>query len=443
MRTEGKHNGSESVFEAYRRLLQRLIPVVATVIVTLGAGTAKAGVVGDANCDGEVGSGDLHAVVQSIYGEDFGCPNADVNGDGLISVADVSSVVEVLTTPPTPTASPTATGPTPTSTRTPTNTRTPTLTRTPTRTRIPTRTRTFTRTRTPSRTRTSTRTPRPTRTPSLTRTLTGTRTATRTRTPTRTRTNTRTPTETRAPTSTRTQTITRTPMITPTPSITLTPSATGTVTQTPTITQTFTPTVPRPFGPEITYFGIATADNHVRTPVGTTGDGVPIFQWPTNFGFIMVLEVRRGLSNVPPGTFGTMDQPALGSEPAAVQILAENTLGNGSTEVCDTALPDIGGVPGVPGLNFDQSPMVVAAINDFACRFAVQVTSSGACTLNELENPSYVESQLPFRTELQYCSVPSHGFELSLPSGLTRFVAQVADAQGNIGDQKSIAIQIP
>src|SRR5262249_37056916 len=172
-------------------------------------------------------------------------------------------------------------------------------------------------------------------------------------TSTRTATTTRTATDTRAPSVTRTVTLTRTETRTMTPTLTRT------------VTRTATPTVPRPVGPEITFFGIATADNHVRTPIGQTADGKDIYDFPNDFGFIIVAEGRPGTNNRSLAQCGLMGSPGgCPSGRAAVQILADRPLGNGSPAVCDTTPPNIGGVPAVPSLDFGASQMVTDAIND-------------------------------------------------------------------------------
>jgi hypothetical protein len=210
------------------------------------------------------------------------------------------------------------------------------------------------------------------------------------------------------------------------------------VTPTRTNTRTPTATIPRPFGPEITFFGIASADNVVRTPNDETNDGVPIYDWPTQAGFIIVVEGRPGTSNRPLGSCGTMDAAPC-PDRAAVQVLADRALGNGSAAVCDDALPNIGGVPAVPSLDFGGGQMVSDAINDFGCRFDVHTTTLTACTFDELGNFSYVKPL----TTLQFCTAPALGQEMSLKPGLTRFKAQIADTAGNIGSTAQFVVRVP
>ena len=305
-------------------------------------------------------------------------------------------------------------------------------------TRTATRTGTETRTPTDTRTATATLSPSITRTPSVTATPSTTRTDTRPATATRTATATKTQTPTPPPTLTKTPTLTRTS------SPTRTETRTATVTPTRTETRTPTPTVPRPFGPEITYFGIASADNVVRTPTGETNEGVPLYDWPTQAGFIIVAEGRPGTSNRPLATCGTMGAPPC-VDRASIQLLSDRPLGDGSVAVCDTTPPDIGGVPAVPGLDFSPAQSTTNAINDLACRFDVHLTSETACTFDELGNFSFVRNRAgdPVRTTTQFCSAPAVGQEISFKSGVTRLKVQLLDVAGNVGNSAELAVRVP
>jgi hypothetical protein len=371
----------------------------------------------------------------------------------------------------TPTPTPTQTGsvaPTPSSTRTPTATRTPTgtktptrtptgiPTRTPTRTPLPTRTATPTGTATPTRTPTRTRTPTntllPTRTPTITPTFTITRTATITRTPsntptpsftrteTPTRTPTRTPTVTPTGTATRTATNTRVPTNTPTASPTRTITPTRTVTPTPTVTRTPTPTLPISDGPQITFFGPVTAFNTVITPTTEDALGNPVYVRAGGAGFFFVVEVKPGKSGRPPGSSTSNGDDV---NPPDLQIEATNNLGNGSSLICDVGpqpSQPLGGVPGINPPSFDfSSPQVVAALNDFGCRFDTH-TDQFPCTLNANGNPAFVH---PGVSSLQYCTMSVLGNELHFPPGDTLVTVQVRDSGGNIGFPQRLVIRVP
>jgi hypothetical protein len=188
----------------------------------------------------------------------------------------------------------------------------------------------------------------------------------------------------------------------------------------------------------------------VRTPIGQTQDGVPIFDFPNNFGFIIVAEARAGTSGRRPATCGNMlgesgPTPQCAGGRAALGILADRPFGNGSPEVCDDHLPNPGGVPAVVSLSF-MDPQATDAINDLACRFDIHPVSANACTLDELGNFRWVRDRPndSVKSLIQYCSArPVLGAELALQSGLTRLKLQILDDAGNPGNQAEIAIMIP
>jgi hypothetical protein len=410
---------------------------------------------GDASCDGRVDDADIEAVLAIIFGEPNTCETADVNGDGRVSVADTTAIVALLRLPsPTPGSNDCcqlgsfcgppsggacpaggvpvlnascsgATGqcvtftPTPTPSQAATSTPTTTGSMAPTRssTRTPTPTRTPTRTRTGTATRTSTRTPLPTRTPTITPTATITRTATIT------------------PTARNTPTLTVTPTMTPTRAATRTP----TVTLTRTVTRTPTPTLAITDGPTITFFGPATAFNTVLTTTMTDDSGNPVYERDTGAGFFLIVEAKAGKSGRPPGnsTSNGDDQ-----NPPDLQIEATNNLGNGSSLICDVGpAPDqpLGGVPGINPPSFDfSSRQVVAALNDFGCRFDIH-NDQFPCTNNDSGNPAFVKSD----SALQYCTMSVLGNELHFPRGDTLVTVQVRDTGGNIGFPQRLVIRVP
>lgn len=367
------------------------------------------------------------------------------------------------------------------STATPTNTRlrTPTMTTTPgatstrtrtppigTRTSTPTRTVTGqigTRTGTPTRTHTvqigtRTRTSTPTRTATgerpPTRTSTGTRTRTRTRTPTligtptNTGTPTRTGTVTRTPTRTRTGTVTRTRSITRTPTNTGTPTRTGTVTRTPTITRTpsitGTPTAtPRP-GAEITYVGLARANDTVIEPVGMTSQGWPIYERSLGYLFNIVVEAKPGPSRRRVGLSTFNSSSGNPSVRPDFEIIVSRPLGDGSALVCDDMPPQIGGVPASE--NFNETQPISNAINDFGCRF---VDGSGrpsgrgqdeACTMFEDGMSHFVVSMGANASTAQFCSLIAEPF--AFPEGDTVVTVRVRDVTGEVGAPRSFVVRI-
>jgi hypothetical protein len=213
------------------------------------------------------------------------------------------------------------------------------------------------------------------------------------------------------------------------------------------MTRTPTATIPRPFGPEVTFFGVATGGSHVLTPAAMTNDPtpVPIYVRPQPYGFRIVLEGRRGTSGRPIDNCGVLDGQgrliACTNDPrTGVQVQANRQLGDGSAEVCDTSRPNIGGVPGVNPPDFGPSDTITDILNDFACRFDDHNNMESACTFDDLGNFAFVKEDV---TERQFCSAPSVGTEIELPSGETRFTAQLRDSDGNVGNQMQLIVRVP
>jgi hypothetical protein len=176
----------------------------------------------------------------------------------------------------------------------------------------------------------------------------------------------------------------------------------------------------------------------------TTVDGIPIYEVPNNFGFIIVVEGRPGSSGKPLSTFGTVDNQASGSSRADLQVRADRRLGNGSKTVCDLGpLPDpIGGVPGPEDIDLGSAQAVTDAINDFACRFDVHNTSATACTLDDLGNWAFASDEVVLQTR-QFCTAPAIGREMAFPSGDTLLTVQLVDTGGNLGDEAKLVLRIP
>jgi hypothetical protein len=373
----------------------------------------------------------------------------------------------------------TPTGPTPTRTRTATITRVPTRTNTSARTLTATRTPIVSPTPTATRPRTGTRTTTGTPTRSATRTMSAPATATRTPRPsgaatstvTRTRTRSGTPTATKSasaaptrtvtrtgspgntPTLTRTGTRTRTGTATRTPSVTRTPTRTATITRTPTITltptitrtrtQTGTPTrTPRP-GPDITFVGVARADDRLIEPVGQTPEGFPLYKRSFGSLFTIVVEAKPGPNRRPVGlsTFNSdLFNPGVRPD---FEIIVSRPLGDGSALVCDNMLPVIGGVPASP--NFNETQPITDAINDFGCRF---VNGAGvprgrgpgeACTLFA-DGEYHFKFDQPSGSTAQFCASIAEPF--GFPNGRTTVTVRARDSNGSPGPQASFVIEV-
>jgi hypothetical protein len=153
--------------------------------------------------------------------------------------------------------------------------------------------------------------------------------------------------------------------------------------------------VPLPVGPQITFFGVASADNRVKTPDAFSNDGVPIYVRPLPRNFIIVLEGRPGMANRPVNNCGVRNQfdaiiPCTSSDRAAVQVQANRPLGNGGGAVCDLDAPNGDGVPAVNPPDFGPAQAVTNAINDLACRFDDHSNNENSCTFDVLGNFRFV-----------------------------------------------------
>jgi hypothetical protein len=222
------------------------------------------------------------------------------------------------------------------------------------------------------------------------------------------------------------------------------PSTPPTRTPTATATQSPTPTQPVEPGPLITYFGIATAQNRVPTPIGIDDLGRQIFQPFCRSGFFIVVEARSNpnTGNLDVGRV-TLDSdlgnPAVRPD---LQLLASNGLGNGSEIVCDHnaglgSEPPFGGVPGFNLLDFDPNSQAVAnALNDIGCRFRVH-TVLDPCTTSAFGTFRFVNAQ----TSIQFCSELTVDAFWAFPVGDTVLAVQLRDFDERLGHRQEIVIR--
>jgi len=201
---------------------------------------------------------------------------------------------------------------------------------------------------------------------------------------------------------------------------------------------TFTPP---PIGPQITFFGLAEADGRVTTPIGSDGEGRPIYRRGLPQGFLIVVEAKRGASG---GRVGTETFNWSPSSPGVLpdfRLVTSNPLGDGSWEVCDNVPGDLGGVPAIDPPAFSGSQAVADALNDFGCRFVATTSGSGAapCTKEQgTMEPIFVIPQ----STTQFCSSPGVGAEIAFPAGDTRLTVRVWDVLGYPGPPAGIVVRI-
>lgn len=234
---------------------------------------------------------------------------------------------------------------------------------------------------------------------------------------------------------------------TPTPSGTVdasTPTATPSVdSRTATATQTSGPS-----GPLVTFVGIVRPDGCrvgcfenvcacAATPTPMRDDeGREVFLAQGGGRGLLVVEARPGTNGLPVGSELAPEEPVLRPD---LQIFASRPLGNGSAVVCDRGqAPPLGmggGIPAVDPPDFGGDQTTTDAINDFACRFAVQPSREDACTLDNLGNFDFVSSQ----TTIQFCSQVAS--VMAFPPGDTLLTVRLRDVAGNLGPAAQAVIR--
>lgn len=153
-----------------------------------------------------------------------------------------------------------------------------------------------------------------------------------------------------------------------------------------------------------------------------------------NGRLLLVLEGYRGSANLQPGD-GL--EPGFDGRPD-LQVQVDRPLGNGSTKVCDTGPPPIGGgVPAVVPVRYDENEVAVTdALNDFACRFET-FDRSGACTRTDATGDSRF---VDLTADRQYCDIVSATAEF--PPGDTVVTARLRDVGGNVGPTAQIVVRV-
>jgi hypothetical protein len=204
-------------------------------------------------------------------------------------------------------------------------------------------------------------------------------------------------------------------------------------------------------GPVITFFGVAGANDTIATPIGTATGGIPIYRGNGGFGFSLVVEARPGISNKSVGQSAfrsDVSDPTLRPD---LQIEVSRPLGDGSTAVCDSIPPMIGGIPAINPPNFAITQVISDALNDFACRFldgSGRPSARGpndACTVFPDASFAFVcaKATNPGCTNgasiAQYCGLIARPF--AFMTGDTLVTVQVLDTVGNSGPPAQLIIR--
>lgn len=198
-----------------------------------------------------------------------------------------------------------------------------------------------------------------------------------------------------------------------------------------------------PAGPDITYFGIATADGTTLEPTLYEGDGRPLYDVTTGADFSVVIEGRPGSSGEAVGTQAfTWDA----EDPTVLpdlQVLISQALGDGSSTVCDKTPPSVGGVPATDPFEYALTQPVADAINDFGCRVndgsgqpQAVVDGAAACTRSTDSLPGFVDPT----TTAQFCAPIAPGW--AFPPGGAFVKARLRDAQGALGAEREMVVRL-
>jgi len=189
--------------------------------------------------------------------------------------------------------------------------------------------------------------------------------------------------------------------------------------------------------PQISFFGLARADDVVLTPSTFDGSGRPIYIRASGDGIAVVVEARPGTTGVAVGTNAFSSSGGLPD----LQIVVSRPLGNGISTGCDKAA---GGVPAVDPPVFSSAPDIVDAINDLGCHVddgAGNPTGRGvadACTI-----PNAVSAEYAFvnkASTVQFCLPIAQPW--AFPSGDTVLAARVDDLHGQVSAPQEIVVRV-
>lgn len=170
------------------------------------------------------------------------------------------------------------------------------------------------------------------------------------------------------------------------------------------------------------------------TVVESSGDvgGIPLFLRAGGSNFSIVVEVANGTS--PLGTCTYADDCDFGSRPddglPDLQVVVSESLGDGSTAVCDDSAPNFGGVPSTNPADFTFTPETVSALNDLGCRFRDGQGRSGARRMDE-QCTAFDDGTFGFvspDSRVQFCAHVTSPIEF--PRGDTLITVRVRDITG-------------
>ena len=204
-----------------------------------------------------------------------------------------------------------------------------------------------------------------------------------------------------------------------------------------------TPAPPEELGPEVTVFAIASADGTLSQPVDFAPDGVPVYQRPLGFGFVIIVEGRPGDDTLSVGLSSFDHDPNDPEQRPDLQLLADRPLGDGSAAVCGTSPGTLGGVAAVPSLSFDVTQPISDAINDIGCHF---IDGRGR-TRGRFANSGcvrYANGIYRFADDasrVEFCATMTK--QAAFPPGDTRLKVRLRNLGGRTGAERELIVRTP
>ncbi len=201
----------------------------------------------------------------------------------------------------------------------------------------------------------------------------------------------------------------------------------------PTPTPVITPAIP---GPDITYFGIVTADDTPIEPDTVDEAGRPVYTRPRGEGFALVVEARPGSDRARVGSSTFVPG---GATLPDLQMVVSRPLGDGSATVCDALLPTQGGVPAAEPFGF-ESAQAIAAVNDLGCRAdggsgEPRGAPSSVCSRLTDAQGFFADS-----SQQQFCTPIAQAWPF--PPGDTIVRVRVRSVQGSIGLTRELVVRV-
>ncbi len=200
-----------------------------------------------------------------------------------------------------------------------------------------------------------------------------------------------------------------------------------------------------PAGPVITAMGIANASNAVQRPIGYDEAGRPVFHQQFGHSLTLVIEGRAGANRQNPGPYPAPYFVNAELHDPDLQVIVSRPLGNGDPTICDTFLPELGGVPATEPFAFQDTAPALDIIHDLGCRFfdgagqlVARQSSLEACTTSD---EGFGFGYIDRNSRLQFCGMINPAW--AFPTGDTLVAARLKDARTEeFGTPREIVVRV-